>query len=584
MTATTIQTAPADAGTRARRTWLVIAAVAVAVPVGVIGLTLKLADGSHHPFDTALSVLGWLLFLGAGVVAHLLRPANRTGLLMILVGVAFAAEDLQLSTVPAVYTLGLLLAHGSTPVVAHLVLAFPHGRLESRSAVTLATAAYAVVGTFSLVETLFVDRVRVAPGKPENLLLVADLPRFGAVLGAVFSVAGVLVAGGVLVVLSRRFLTGGREIRVPVAPALLVATIASVASATGSAMGPLHPGYQVGVFVWRVAFCLWPLAFLLGVVWVRPRRVALTDLIMAVHGPATAGQLRETLATVLRDPSLRLGVWRPETDTFVDTDGRPVDPGEGALLLTGNDGHPVGLLTHSDASWVDVRLAEAVAGLAGVVLENQKLAAEAAARLAEVHASRARLVTAADDERRRVERDLHDGAQQRLVTVALGIARARQLADGELAELLTVTADTMTAAIDELRELARGIHPVLLAEAGLGPAVADLADRTPLPVGVSAPDLPRLPAPTEATAYFVVAEALTNVLKHAGASRADVRLSLVEGRLRVEVADDGAGTATVTTGSGLGGLRDRVRALDGELTVTSTPGSGTAVTAEIPAR
>ncbi|MFC7614380.1 sensor histidine kinase [Actinokineospora soli] len=245
----------------------------------------------------------------------------------------------------------------------------------------------------------------------------------------------------------------------------------------------------------------------------------------------------------------------------------------------------MGLLHRREVPWEDARLAEAVAALTGLVLDNQRLAAEAEARLAEVRASRIRLVTAADDERRRVERDLHDGAQQRLVVVALGIELARRRVDGdpELAELLESTAAGMAAAIDELRELARGIHPALLVDAGLGPAVAELVDRTPVRVRVSGPELPRLPAPVEATAYFVVAEALTNVLKHAGAGcRAEVVLSVDRGVLRVEVADDGAGGATIETGSGLGGLRDRVRALDGELTVRSSAGSGTTVTAEIP--
>ncbi|HEV7647672.1 MAG TPA: histidine kinase [Actinophytocola sp.] len=567
---------------------VVAAATAVGVLAGVTGLTLKLADGSHDPADTALSVLGGFLFLGAGMVAQLLRPANRTGLLMVLVGIAFFAEDLQLSRTPAVFTLGLLLAHASTPLVVHLLLAFPHGRLTTRPARVITGAAYCAVLVFSVLAVLFVDRAAITPGLPDNLLLVAHLPVAGTVFGHAFDVVGVVVAVGVIASLLHRYLTGDRAFRVPITPALLVATIAAAASATGSALGSTNPLHPLLTMIYQVAFCLWPLAFLLGALWVRPTQAALTDLLVAAQRPASAARLRATLAEVLRDPSLRLGLPAPD-GAFVGTDGDPVDPhDETALLLTGHDGDAIGVLTRREAPWQDARLAAAAAALAGVVLDNQKLAAEASARLAEVHASRVRLVTAADDERRRVERDLHDGAQQRLVTVALGIELARRQVgacpDAELVALLDATAQGMSAAIDELRELARGIHPVLLTEAGLGPAVAELADRVPLPVHVSAADLLRLSAPVEATAYFVVAEALTNVLKHAAAGRVDVRLTVAADRLRVEVADDGVGGVAVTDGSGLGGLRDRVHALDGELTVHTEPGAGTTVTADIPTR
>ena len=203
----------------------------------------------------------------------------------------------------------------------------------------------------------------------------------------------------------------------------------------------------------------------------------------------------------------------------------------------------------------------------------------------EMRASQARIVRAGDEERRRLERNLHDGAQQRLVAASislrLAIARLPAGAD-ETRSLLTAAAEELTHAIDELRVLARGIHPAVLTERGLGAALEVLAERTPLPVKV-ANELPtRLPAPVEAAAYYVVAESLTNIAKHANASTAEVRLSRADGHARVEVIDDGVGGADPSRGSGLRGLTDRVEALDGRLGVDSSSAAGTRVWAEIP--
>ena len=213
-----------------------------------------------------------------------------------------------------------------------------------------------------------------------------------------------------------------------------------------------------------------------------------------------------------------------------------------------------------------------------------ELHAELSERLEELRASRARLVQAGDAERRRLERDLHDGAQSRLVGLALLLrtARTRAAHDPQLAQLLDRAQDELQTSLAELRELARGIHPALLSERGLGPALHSLAARTPVPVTVDADTGERLPAPVESAAYFVVSEALTNVAKYAEATRASVCVRRVDGRVAVEVADDGVGGADTARGSGLRGLADRVAALDGTLTLDSPPGRGTRVHAEIP--
>jgi signal transduction histidine kinase len=208
-------------------------------------------------------------------------------------------------------------------------------------------------------------------------------------------------------------------------------------------------------------------------------------------------------------------------------------------------------------------------------------------RVDDLRTARQRIIAAADDERRRIERDLHDGAQQRMVAVAvtLGLAEARFGSDPESAlELLKQAREEAQAAVKELRELARGIHPAVLSDHGLGPALEALASRAPVPVDViGVPDCP-LANEIEACAYFVTAEALTNVAKYAHASSASVELTLEDDRLRVQVRDDGVGGADPSTGTGLRGLRDRVDALDGDLEVDSPPGGGTTVTVEVPVR
>ena len=211
-----------------------------------------------------------------------------------------------------------------------------------------------------------------------------------------------------------------------------------------------------------------------------------------------------------------------------------------------------------------------------------QLDAELRARLEELSASRARLVSAGDSERRRLERDLHDGAQSRLVALAMLLRSARRRTDGELAELLDRAQDELQTSLAELRELARGIHPAVLSERGLEPALQALATRAPVPVTVWA-EAEGLPEPVETAAYFVVSEALANVAKYAQATQATIVVRRSNGRVTVEVSDDGVGGADAARGSGLRGLADRVAALDGTLSLDSPAGRGTRVHAEIPA-
>jgi signal transduction histidine kinase len=227
-------------------------------------------------------------------------------------------------------------------------------------------------------------------------------------------------------------------------------------------------------------------------------------------------------------------------------------------------------------------LVESVRATAALVLENERLAAEVRSQLAEVRASRGRIVAAADAERRRIERNLHDGAQQRLVTLSVALGLEASRAGAAAADVLSRAQDEVEQAIVELRELARGIHPTLLRDVGLEAAIHALARRTPLPVIVSGGVRDRLPDRVELAAYFVVAEALTNVVKHASAIEASVLLEREPGTLRVTVRDDGVGGARIRAESGLAGLRDRLEALDATLSINSEAGQGTSVCALFP--
>ena len=320
-----------------------------------------------------------------------------------------------------------------------------------------------------------------------------------------------------------------------------------------------------------------------GILWSRLRRPEASELVVELQAQ-TAATLRERLARALGDPTLEVA-YRLGDGRYVDAEGRPVelprDPDRAVTPVTAG-GVEVAALVHDPALLDEPALVESVRATAALVLENERLAAEVRSQLAEVRASRGRIVAAADGERLRIERNLHDGAQQRLVTLSVALGLEASHADPAAADALSRAQDEVEQAIAELRELARGIHPTLLRDEGLQAAVEALARRAPLPVTVQGTLTDRLPDPVELAAYFVVSEALTNVVKHASATQASVLLEREPGLLRVTVADDGAGGARMTAGSGLAGLRDRLDALDATLAIESPPGQGTTIRAELP--
>jgi signal transduction histidine kinase len=323
-----------------------------------------------------------------------------------------------------------------------------------------------------------------------------------------------------------------------------------------------------------VAACslvLVPVAFLAGLLRSRLARGGLADLFRGL-GTTSAADLEGAIRRALGDPSVELAL----NGTPAAGAGRAVAPVE-------RNGRQVAALVYDASLDDDPELIEAAAAATAVALENQHLMTEAESRMVELKASRERIVAAGDAERRRLERNLHDGAQQRLVAISLQLRLLQnRLGDDPAATQLVTTASAELAeSLSELRELARGMHPAVL-EHGLAAALDALAIRSTVPTTVLCDTGERLPDPVELTAYFVASEALANVAKYSHASHASVRVWRSDGHASIEIADDGVGGADDSRGSGLRGLADRVEAFDGRLHVVSPAGAGTTVTAELP--
>jgi signal transduction histidine kinase len=320
----------------------------------------------------------------------------------------------------------------------------------------------------------------------------------------------------------------------------------------------------------------------------RLARSAVGDLFVELRRDPDPAELEQALARALGDPSLTLAYWLPEFGTYADPDGRAVmlpEPSDGrALTLIKRDGARVAALVHDPSLEEEPELLDAVAAAVSISLENAHLHVELRARLEELRGSRARIVESAQDERQRLERNLHDGAQQRLVALSLdlGLLEEQLAGDRTARERIHKARREVAASLDELREIARGIHPAVVTAHGLAVALEQLAARAAVPIRLRVEVPGRLSEAIEVASYYVVAESLTNVGKYAQASEATVDVSRSKGLLLVEVTDNGIGGADTEHGSGLRGLADRVEALGGRLRVWSPIGGGTRVQAEIP--
>jgi signal transduction histidine kinase len=568
----------------------VVGVVASAVP---LALAIHSVGGHHRDLIAIFGPIIGGAFIGTGLLAWVRQPDNRFGALMVALGFAYCLSGLIVSTESWSFILGLHLIPLPYAILLHILVAFPSGRLSSRAERVLVAASYLTATVVWWALMLLQDTTRL--GLPPNHLLVADKPGlFGTLANVRLGVVVALIAL-TAVVLVQRWDEASRAQRRALAPVYvsggLVLALYAVWSLTGIAGAPTS--VQENLERARVvALATVPFAFLAGLLRSRVAGAAAVSALVATLGDGgeRRGRLRGALAQALGDPSLELVFWLPERGGWVDAAGAPVQlPGVGSTrtsTVIEHDGRPLATIIHDVSLAEEADLVRAVGGAASLALENERLDAELRANLHELRASRARIVESADAARRRIERDLHDGAQQQLVAILLALRVARSRLDGDpaaVADMLDAATRDLAGAIDELRELARGIHPSILSDRGLGPALEALAARMPVPVELAATPEQRLPATIEAAVYYVVSEALTNVTRYAHATEAHIAVTCDDGELVAVVADDGIGGADPARGSGLRGLTDRVAALDGRLEVESPQGRGTTVRAIIPA-
>jgi signal transduction histidine kinase len=574
-----------------RALWALAAAgVVMGLAVLAVIVTNEELDGAGA-WGAGSLVVGWG-FIGVGLFAWARRPDNRVGMLMAATGFAWFLSGLSFSDVPLIFTVGQLFGSLFFAVVIHLLLAFPSGRLQSRFERRIVGTAYFLTTVVVAPLMLFADADALeCESCPDNVLLVEPNESLVTTITSILNIGAAALIGIVLVILVRRWrraTAGQRRLLVPVysagAAVILLLIVTVLLQATGADTWTLDIFWIASL----VPFALVPYMFLATLVRARMIQTgAVGQLIARMGETPRRGRLRDELARALGDPSIELVYWLPDGERFVDARGRTVQlpaPGSGrGVTRIERDGGLVAAIVH-DALDFEKEL-DAIGAAAAIALENERLDAELRAKVAELRESRSRMLRVGLEERRRLERDLHDGAQQRLVSMALGmrLARDKMREDPDAAErMLDGASAELDAALEELRELARGIHPAVLSDRGLDAALETLARRAPLPVELNREAHERLPESIELAAYFVVSEALTNVAKYADASHAKVNVARRNGKLLVEVADDGVGGADPDNGTGLRGLADRLAVIEGRLEVDSPPGEGTTIRARIP--
>jgi signal transduction histidine kinase len=569
---------------------IIIAGITATVLYAWLGLT---AD----PIGWQFSAIPWL-YVMAGLIALHRRAGVRIGLLLGLTGLAYTMMPLQSSRIPVVWTIATALDLAIVPALALLLLAFPDGRLKHawERAFVLATVVALVCWTVIPMAWLRPDSFGCTDCQAGlNLLEVDDsLPWlreiYDSLPSRVYFLAPMFLLLVVVCVLrwlrasrARKRITG--VVLLAAIPLLLAMTVQIVYFSFKlyeSYPGFVQPLYQLAMY----AGLAHPVAYLLSLWWLWSRKAKVSGLVLELAGQPSPELLERAVGRALGDPTLVVGRWDPVGGRYVTADGCTLElSSEGTRRTTylESEGKPLAAVVHDSALLDDGALLDSVGAVTRLAVDNERLQAELTAQLEEVRASRSRIVAATDGERRRLERDLHDGAQQRLVTLTLDARlAAANSSDPAVRQSVAAIADGLTVALGELRELARGIHPSMLGENGLESCLQSLAERSAVPVRLTGVTERRYPPAVETAAYFVVSEALANAAKHALATEVVVSVVDADGRLVVKVADDGVGGADPAAGSGLGGLADRVASVDGVLRVESEPGRGTRVVAEFP--
>jgi PAS domain S-box-containing protein len=686
---------------RLTRPWLYFGPAALVAAAAAVALTLT-SDHEEHPgYTTALALFVSASFVVAGLIGWTRRPANRTGMLMVVVGFGVLASSLYEANSSVPFTIGLLVGSLFIAAFVHLLLAYPSGRLISRQGRATVVAGYATAFVAPLLDSMFPQRHTCKPHAcPDNLVLVSYDHAAHVAVTAVWTTAAVVVFASAFSLIVGRWRRATPAMRRQLRPVYLAGGLSVLLLAVGFVVTPFSGiGNTLVSIALIVTFTAVPFLFLAGLLGTTLARSAGVGAIFSVPERASPGEVQEGLRAALRDPTAEVAYWYEEGGQYVDVDGNrfdlPPDTRDRVVTRLDYADSPVAAIVHDAALREEPELLDAITSAARIALERDKLLVEVKARAEryravlqampdlmfrisregtyrgfnapnphdllnedvvgrkvherlpkeladrvlaagqaavdrgtpqmieyeldfdgeirnyearfassgedeflmivreiterkrqqeELEASRARIVAAGDDERRKLERNLHDGAQQRLVSLSLSLrlAQNRIHNDPEGAErLLEASREELAQALEELRELARGIHPAVLTDRGLDAALEALAARSQLPIEIRGPAA-ELPAQVEAAAYYVVSEALANVTKYAQASAVEVKVERMNGIAVVEVADDGVGGADPLRGSGLRGLADRVASLSGKLDVESPPGVGTRVRAEIP--
>ncbi|HZC51202.1 MAG TPA: sensor histidine kinase [Mycobacterium sp.] len=550
------------------------------------------------------AVLPWL-YLACGLLAWYRQPRNLTGRLLIATGLAFFVDVLQFNPDPGLWTLGLALELAYIPMFGHLGLAFPTGRLTSRAARWFIAAAWAYVVIFGTGALLFYDPAShgcTSCPADLNLFLVHEpsgaLEQFRQLSFRLRQLPlPLVVVLTLLVLIVRRWWRASPPARRILNPVYLPATLFVSAfvlqdlARTGFGLHGFYAGHpNVDLLVRNVALFAGiavPLGFVLGLARAQGRTARVGELVVELGALPSLDRLEASLARTLRDPSLSVGRWQPAEHRYVTARGStlemPPANADRSVTFLERDGTPLAAIVHDPALLDNPGLLHAVNAATRLAVDNERLQAELRTQLDETRASRIRIVAAADEARRRLERDLHDGVQQRLVILAMDVRLVEVgLSDPSARAAVAAIGDQMANALKELRDFARGVHPAVLTEEGLAPALKSLAERSPVPARLLETPKERLPPAHEAAAYFVVSEALANVGKHAKAAHVTVAARRSHDQLEIAITDDGIGGADTNSGSGIRGLSDRLAALDGTLEINSPPGLGTTLRATIP--
>ncbi|HUA07178.1 MAG TPA: histidine kinase [Solirubrobacteraceae bacterium] len=578
---------------RAKLFLLVLAAIAAGL--GATWLAANANAGRPTEPGPYLTLLVGASLIGSGLASWRARPDSRLGMVMVLTGFLWFAGLLSEATDGALYTLGVAVEYTFVAGFIYIILTFPSGRLRGTLDRCLMLLAIAALG-LQVAAMLFGSGpgLRCGGDCGHNLIQVFHDNGVALALLDIQRIVAVVLTMTALVLLVIRWSRASRPERREVTWVLLAGTATLVALAftvVDDLLG--NPLNSTPAKIWFATLALVPIAIVATFVRRRLARGSVAGLVVQLGGPTEPADLRAALARALGDPSLELAYWFPAEARYVTSDGRPVgapDPqGDRRSTFVQRDGTPIAMLLHDPALEYNEGLVQSVCAAAGLALENERLQAELRARLVELNASRGRLVEATDAERRRIERNLHDGTQQRLVSIAmsLGLVESKLAPDESGAAPIVREARTaLTLALEELRELTQGIHPTLLVERGLPVALEELCRRAGLPAHLKVDLDTRLPDQVETAAYYFASEAVSNAVKHSHGSEIRVDVSYVSQMLTVNVVDDGIGGAAVGgragSGSGLRGLADRVEALGGQFTLSSPPGRGTRLTAQIP--